>query len=121
LVATDHESAEEAGLRVAEFPLGELKKEGQTALRREVVFLDGSGAERPASAEEENEVFDAISRRMGEITERQTAPCPRCGRRVAEHPDPFPVRLMADGPISFGCWTDEEKSGLDPGFREALE
>jgi len=120
LVATDHDSPEEVGRQAGMFPLDELMDSGSGAasVRREVVFIDDSGTERAATAEEDQAVFWAQVERMNELREQETPPCQRCGLKRAEHPEPlFPMRAHPDGPIYFACWTDAERDDLPSAFQ----
>jgi hypothetical protein len=118
LVATDHETPDEVGRRVAEFPLDELTSgSGQASVRHEVVYRDPNGEERPATNEEESAVFKGIAR-MSERAEEEMPPCVRCGLKRAEHEGPLnPVRLTSEGPVYLACWTPEEREDdLPPSF-----
>jgi hypothetical protein len=122
VVATDHETTVGVGRYAAEFPLDDLMEtapdgSAQASVRREVVYRDLAGGERPATAEEEQEVFEALAERMAEVSEQEAPACSRCGNKPAEHEQPvYPVRLTAEGPVYLACWTPEEREDLPRGF-----
>ena len=82
-------------------------------IRREVVYRD-AGGERPATADEENEVFEALAGRRAGMMEESAPVCLRCGRKAAEHERPYPVRGSIEGSIYFDCWTPEERERILP-------
>jgi len=122
LVATDHESAVEAGRQAAEFPLDDLIEshlDGSTSasVRREVVYIDALGDQRPATHDEEEAVFEAMAERITQAGEEEVPACPRCGRKASDHDEPlFPMRLSPEGPVYQACWTADERDVLPPGF-----
>lgn len=121
LVATDHESAVEAGRQAAEFPLDDLIEShldgsSSASVRREVVYIEASGDQRPATHDEE-ELFEAMAERLAQAGEEEMPACPRCGRKASDHDEPlYPVRPSLQGPVYLACWTAEERGTLPPGF-----
>ncbi len=117
LAATEHETIEQVGRAIGEFPLDEVIK-GESAgggleVHWETTYHDAGGT-RPASAEEQDQVFEAMVERHGEVTVEQMPPCRRCGRKAPEHRERYPVRTTPEGPIYFDCWTPEERDELLP-------
>jgi hypothetical protein len=113
LVSTDEETTELIGRRIAEFPPAELSRAGEPGgVRHEVVYLEEDGEERPATDDENKEVFQALMKRLAEVAEGEVAPCPRCGRKVTEHEQPYPAKLTPEGMIAFECLTDEERERM---------
>ncbi|MGH2966880.1 MAG: hypothetical protein ACRDMH_16060 [Solirubrobacterales bacterium] len=117
LLATDHATTREAGRALGEFPLDEVieGKAGATGVevRWETTHRDASG-QRPATAEEEDEVFEAMVKRHAEVTVEQMPECQRCGRKGVDHLDRYPLRTTLEGPIYYDCWTQEERDRLLP-------
>jgi hypothetical protein len=114
LIASDDETVEGVGQRIAEATEELLGDEG--SIRYEIVHLDESGEERSATDDEVNQALAASAQRKQEIGEQRMGPCRRCGRVQANHEEPlFPVRATSDGPIHFACWTGEERGEFGVG------
>ncbi len=122
LLTTSGDTLAEVGKQAAGFPadewFAEVGPSGQVeGPRYELTYRDESGAERPATADEDTELFRTRGDEAMKAMIAAQPPCPRCGLRVAEQKHPYPVRATPDGPVCWGCWTDEEREQA-PEFRE---
>ena len=117
LLATDHETTEEAGRALGEFPVDEVI-EGEAGARgaeiRWQTTHHSAGGERPASPEEEEEIFDAMVKRHAEVTLEQLPPCRRCGAEAIDHEYRYPLLCTPEGPVYYACWTPEDRDRLLP-------